>query len=148
MADIGQTKNPAYIRYNRHAATSTVDEHATVRDGGGGEKKRITPSDHQTCIRSFDTNHLISLPGIPFSSGYNVPQLEHFTLALRNADENVRVACDRTETVVWPRGWDKYLGRNVLRSMRASYAKAVSKTTLVTGAFAQRGKLLDASQND
>ena len=74
-------------------------------------------------------------------------QNSYITSALRNVIESARVACDDTESVAWTRGWEKGLERHVLRSVRASSAQAAPMKTLVTDAFAQGSKLLDAGQN-
>lgn len=75
-----------------------------------------------------------------------MPDLVHFTSALRIAVEGVRVACDDT-LPEWTRGWEKVLERHVLRSVRASSAQAPAVKALVADAFAQGGELMDAGQS-
>ena len=92
---------------DRHATTTTTGGRATVRNGWrGGDSATNTHSIKRAYAR-FDNNVLIALPSIPFSFDHNVPELVHFTSALRNAIESVRVACDDTESVAWTRGWEK-----------------------------------------
>ena len=91
----------------------------------------------------LDTSVLIAVPNIPFSSDHNVSDLVHFTSALRNAVESVRVACDDTHSIAWTRGWEKVLERHILRSVRTASPQAPQMKTLVVNAFAQGGKLLD-----
>ena len=105
------------------------------------------PQSIKRAYARYDTNVWIPLPGIPFSSNRNVPEHVHFTRALRNAFESVRVACDGNETDAWTRGCDNVLERRVLRSVRVYSAKAAPMKIMVTDAFAQGGKLLNAGQN-
>ena len=147
LPDSAQLQNPSQAQHNRHAATTTTNGRATVRNGGGrGDSATKTQSIKRAYAR-FDTNVLIALHGILFSSDHNVPELVHFTSALQNVVESLRVSCDDTESVAWTRGSEKVLERHVLRSMSASCAQAAPMKTLVTYAFAQGGKLLDAGQN-
>ena len=117
---------------DRHATTTTTDGRATVKSGGRGGDSATNTQCIKRAYARFDTNVLIALPCIPFSSDHNVPELVHFTSALRNAIESVRVACDDTESVAWTRGWEKVLERHVLRSVRAPSAQAAPTKTLVT----------------
>lgn len=78
---------------------------AVKRGGGGGDSAAHIQSIKRSYAR-FDTNVLIAVPGIPFSSDHNVPDLVHFTQALCSAVEGVRVACDDT-LEEWTRGWEK-----------------------------------------
>ena len=86
---------------------------------------------------------LIAVPPIPFSSDNDVSDLVHFTSALRNAVESVRVACDDANNRKWTRGWERVLERHILRSVRLASPQAPVMKTLVANAFDQGAKLLN-----
>ncbi|CAN0568528.1 unnamed protein product, partial [Laminaria digitata] len=86
------TANHVYTPHRRQA--KIVATPAPIPDGGGrGYSAARTQSIKRSYAR-FDTGVLIAVPGIPFSSDHNVPDLVNFTSAMRNAVEGVRVACD------------------------------------------------------
>ena len=87
---------------DRHAATMTTNGRATVRNIGRTGDSATNYQSIKSACACFDTNVLIALPCIHFSSGHNVPEIVHFTSALRNSDESVRVAGDDTESVPGP----------------------------------------------
>lgn len=50
---------------------------ATTREGGGGGHRATSTRSIKRSYARFDTNVLIAVPGIPFSSDHNVPELVH-----------------------------------------------------------------------
>lgn len=124
---------------------STINHNVTVGDRGAGVDRVAWAQSIKRSYARLDMSILAAFRNVPFRPDHDVSI--HFTLALRNAVEIVRLTCDDTHTVGWTRGWKKVLGHQVLRSVRSSFPHAPAMKTLVADAFAQGGNLLDAGQS-
>lgn len=84
-------------------ATPAVSRHVGVVDYDLPSPRRIASA--YKAYAGMDTDVLMPVPALYFPSDHDVPDLVHFTSALRDVITSMRVACDDTHPVVWRMGW-------------------------------------------